>query len=128
MTRRSIYIKGFAHSNPIPAACQIGDLLVSVIITGVDPGSGKMPSTMDEQCAFMFQHIRAVVEAGGCNIQDIAKITIWLADRSDRRAVNHEWLSMFPDPDDRPARQTMETKLNDGKLVQCDFLAARQTR
>jgi hypothetical protein len=35
---------------------------------------------------------------------------------------------MFPDPASRPARQVMETSMEPGVLIQCDFLAVVQDR
>lgn len=58
---------------------------------------------------------------GGCD--DIVKLTFWLADPRDREALNREWLAMFPDPANRPARQVMAAQLDGGSLVQCDLLA-----
>ena len=39
--RRSIYLDGFGHKNPIPAACMIDGLLMTGIIYGQDPETGK---------------------------------------------------------------------------------------
>ena len=44
--RQSIYIEGFAHKNPIPAACRLGNMLMTAIITGMDPATGKVASTL----------------------------------------------------------------------------------
>ena len=121
--RTSIYIDGFAHTNPIPVAARVGGLVYSSLITGRDPATGRQPDTLDQQATFMFQHLRAVVAASGARLDDIIKVTLWLKDRSDRDAVNREWLEMFPDPDDRPARQAHAADLADGVLVQCDFVA-----
>ena len=71
----------------------------------------------------MFAHVRSIVEAGGGTIDDILKITVWMKDRALREPVNREWLRMYPDPHNRPARQAMDADLSCGKLVQCDFIA-----
>ena len=66
MTRRkSIHIGEFKHANPIPNACRIGNLLMSGVILGRDPATGKMPEKIEDQCANMFGHMKAIVEAGG---------------------------------------------------------------
>jgi len=122
--RRSIYVEAFGHKNPIPAACRVGNLLMSGIVYGLDPETGKVALDIDAQCALMFRHIRTIVEAGGGTVDDIVKITIWLQDRSQREPVNREWLKMFPDSQDRPARQAMQAELTGGMLVQCDFVAS----
>lgn len=121
--RQSIYLAEFGHQNPIPVACRIGDTLMSGIVYGLDPSTGKVAETLDQQCALMFRHVRTVVEAGGGTTDDIVKMTIWLKDRSQRAPVNREWEAMFPDPADRPARQAMAADLTGGMLVQCDFVA-----
>lgn len=121
--RQSIYVDAFGHKNPIPAACRIGDMLMSGIVYGLDPATGQVAPTLDAQCALMFEHIRTIVEAGGGTTDDILKITVWLQDRSQREPVNREWLKMFPDAANRPARQAMQAELTGGMLVQCDFVA-----
>lgn len=124
MTRRqSIYVEGYSHANPIPAACRLGDLVVSGIVYGLDPATGKVAPTLEEQCALMFLHVRRIMEAAGGSTDDIVKMTVWMADRSQRQALNAEWLKMFPDPETRPARQTMAGILGNGMLIQCDFMA-----
>lgn len=121
--RQSIYVEGFGHKNPIPAGCRLGPVLMSGIVYGLDPATGKPAPTLDEQCALMFRHIRAIMAEAGGSTDDIVKVTVWLADRSQREPLNREWLAMFPDPATRPARQAMAAELDGGKLIQCDFVA-----
>jgi 2-iminobutanoate/2-iminopropanoate deaminase len=124
MTRRkSIDIDGFKHANPIPNACRIGNLLMSGVILGRDGATGAMSERIEQQCATMFAHVKAIVEAGGGTTDDIIKMTVWLKDRSQRAAVNVEWLKMFPDEHSRPARHALQMEMEGGALVQCDFTA-----
>ncbi|WP_022882242.1 RidA family protein [Gryllotalpicola ginsengisoli] len=121
--RISVYTEGFAHANPVPAACRIGPFLFSGVITGRDQRDRSLPPTLDEQCALMFQAIRSVAEAGGGTVDDIVKVTVWLADLGDRAALNREWTAMFPDPQDRPTRHALAGSLEAGKLIECEFVA-----
>lgn len=122
--RTSIYLDAFGHANPIPVACRVGNILTSGIVYGLDPATGKVAPTLEEQCAFMFKHMRAIVEAGGGTVDDIVKVTVWMVDRSQRAPLNAEWLAMFPDAEDRPARQAIQAEaLGAGMLIQLDFLA-----
>jgi len=123
MTQHSIYLEGFGHKNPIPAACRIGKLLYSGSIQGVDPTRGTYPETLERQCEWMFDHVRRIVEAGGGSLAHIVKMTVWMRDRSQRAALNAVWLRTFPDPQHRPARHTMQSDLDGGKLIECDFVA-----
>jgi len=121
--RKSIYVAGFSHKNPIPNACRIGNLLVSGVISGVDPATGEVPEAIEAQCANMFAHMKSTIEAAGGTIDDIIKMTVYLKDRSQRQPVNVEWLKMFPDEKSRPARHAQQANLEGKSLVQCDFMA-----
>jgi 2-iminobutanoate/2-iminopropanoate deaminase len=124
MTRRkSIYLAGFKHKNPIPNACVIDGLLMSGVILGTDPVTGDMPATIEAQCANMFGHVRATLTAAGGSSADILKMTVWLKDVSQRQAVNDEWIKLFPDHDDRPARHAQSLTAEGPSLVQCDVIA-----
>ena len=123
MTRRSIYVEGFGHKNPIPAACRIGAMVYSGSIQGSDPATGQYGETLEEQSRLMFEQVRRIVEAAGGGVGDIVKMTVWMKDRTRRAALNGPWLEMFPDPQSRPARHTMNADLDGGKLVECEFVA-----
>jgi 2-iminobutanoate/2-iminopropanoate deaminase len=123
MTRRkSIHIGEFKHVNPIPNASRIGNLVMSGVILGRD-AKGAMPPRIEDQCANMFAHMKAIVEAAGGTTGDIIKMTVWLQDRSQRGPLNAEWVKMFPDEHSRPARHALPMDMDGGALVQCDFTA-----
>ena len=63
--RESIYLTGFAHKNPVPAACRIGGYLASGVLTGRDPESHEMPSGLDAQVTNIFAHVRELMHAAG---------------------------------------------------------------
>lgn len=123
MKRTSIYIDGFSHKNPIPAACRIGAMVHTGSILGTHTETGHYGKTLEEQCALMFASIDRIVRAAGGTPEDIIKITVWMKDRALRQAVNTEWLKMFPDPRSRPARHTMDAPLDGEKLIECSFVA-----
>jgi enamine deaminase RidA (YjgF/YER057c/UK114 family) len=124
MSRRtSIEIPGFAHANPVPVAARIAGLLVSGVLTGRDPATRTMPPDLDTQVAHVFARVRELLEAAGGSVDDVLKLTFWVAEYRDRDAINREWEAMFPDPADRPARQVMAAHLDGGSLVHCDVMA-----
>jgi len=122
MPRHSIYVDEIAHRSPIPNASRIGNIIMSGLIRGHDPATGKLAPTLEQQCAFMFQHLRQAVEAGGATVDDIIKVTVWMKELT-RKPINDEWVKMFPDPASRPARQVIEVPMEPGVLIQCDFVA-----
>lgn len=125
MSRRTtLHVEGFSHANPIPAAARVGPLLMSGLINGTDPATGKLADGLEAQCACMFQQIRNVLAAAGGSTDDLVRLTVWLKDRSQREPLNQQWLNMFPDPDNRPARISLEASgLTAGILVQCELTA-----
>src|SRR5271157_4868199 len=106
--RQSVNFPGFAHQNPIPNASRIGNVMMSSVISGVDPGTRNMPPELARQVANIFIHIRNAVEAAGGTPDDIIKINFWMKDpATGRPALNDEWVKMFPDAASRPARHTL---------------------
>jgi 2-iminobutanoate/2-iminopropanoate deaminase len=122
--RKSVEFPGFKHQNPIPGASRVGNLMMSSVISGVDPGTRNMPPTLEGQVANVFKHIRACVEAAGGTVDDIIKVTFWMKQPSTgRAALNGEWEKMFPDPNSRPARHTQVLGGDSPGQVTCDVIA-----
>lgn len=121
--RRVIEVPGLEHANPIPTATRIGDLVFSGGIFGVDAATGEVPEDLPSQVEHLFANVARVVEAAGGTLDDVAKLTVWLADPGDRRALNDAWVRTFPDPADRPVRHTTGADLPPPRLVQCELVA-----
>lgn len=121
MTVQSIHV-GRKHQNPIPNAARIGPLVMSSVIIGNDPETNEMPADLATQCANMFRNIRLLARAAGGSVDDIIKLTVWLADPDDRAALNKEWLEMYPDPARRPARHTLKHIGNPEHLILSEFV------
>jgi 2-iminobutanoate/2-iminopropanoate deaminase len=126
--RKSINGSRARHENPIPNASRVGDIVMSSVIGGTRPGTRELPTSLDEQVANVFAHIRHDIEAAGGSVDDIIKITFWVKDPvSQRAAINTEWVKMFPDPESRPARHTLALPPDNRALVQADFIAVLGT-
>ena len=121
--RRVLEVPGVAHDAPIPMGVRMGNLVVSSGIAGKDPETGEMPADPARQAQLMFQHVRTLMEGAGGSPADIAHVTVYVKDLAYRDHVNREWLAMFPDEHDRPARHTLVWDLRAGMLVQCEILA-----
>jgi len=121
--RRVIHLPGVEHKAPIPAGVRIGDLLFSSAINGRDPSSGTYPSDARDQVRLAFENMAALVRAGGGDVGDIARVTVFLRNRDDRKHVDEEWLRMFPDPEDRPARHAVPLERAGAALVQLEIVA-----
>ena len=120
---RSIHLPGISHKAPIPSAALVGNLLMSSAISGKDPETGEHGADAATQVKHAFATMRSLVEAAGGTTADIAKVTVFLRDRADRAYVDEEWLAMFPDPDDRPARHAVALEREGKSLVQIEVVA-----
>jgi 2-iminobutanoate/2-iminopropanoate deaminase len=124
MTRSSINIEGIHHAGlPIPQASRVGPLLITGGINGMDRTTGEIPAELETQVALIFDNIRSLVELGGGTIEDIAKVTFHTTDKSCRPLIDAHWSKMFPNPESRPARHTLNTTLNGPMLIQAEFIA-----
>lgn len=124
MSRRTITVPGLDHgAQPIPLAVVVGGLLVTGGISGKDPATGAVPDDPAAEVAQAFRNLEAVLDAAGCAPEQVAKVTVFVADRDVRGYVNPEWTRLFPDPDDRPARHTLVQPLS-GMRIQLECLAA----
>ena len=63
--RQSINGSRARHENPIPNACRIGNIVMSSVIGGSNPGTRELPTTLEQQVANVFSYIRHDVEAAG---------------------------------------------------------------
>ncbi|MFN0074522.1 MAG: RidA family protein [Chloroflexota bacterium] len=111
------------HTNPIPTAVKLGNMIFSSALIGQDPKTHQLPDDPESQVANVFHAVRRVMEEVGGSVADIGKMTVYLHDMRFRDLVNREWLAMFPDENDRPVRQTMRGDLTRGMLIQVEFIA-----
>lgn len=122
--RKSINFPGFSHQNPIPNASRVGNIVMSSVIGGSNPGTRELPPTLEAQVANLFGYIRAAVEAAGGTPDNIVKVDFFVKDpASQREALNAEWVKMFPDANARPARHTQPLPGDSRALVQASFVA-----
>lgn len=111
------------HSNPIPAAVKIGNMVFSSPIGGQDPDTGTSHTEPEKQVEQAFLNMRRIIEAAGGTTDDIARVTVYLKDLQYRELVNKEWLKMFPDEHNRPARHSIKADLPGTAVLQLEMIA-----
>lgn len=121
--REVIHIEGSEHDNPIPTAVKIGNQVYTSAIIGSDPKTGEVPEDVDEEVANLFHYMKEIMRAAGGTTDDIAHLSVSMTDRKYKANVNKEWVKMFPDPNDRPARHTTEKSLKKGLRIQIEMTA-----
>ncbi len=123
MSQKPINVKGLEHSGGVPSACRVGPIVATSVIMGRDPITGKMPPDAEGQARNAFRNLRSILVAGGLDLDDVVKLTIYVADNADRDTIFKYWNESWPDAARRPARRTLEIPLRNGWLVQLEALA-----
>ncbi len=98
-------------------------MVFSGVIYGRDPQTRQVPDDLDGQCALMFAHIKTLIEDAGGTLDNIARLTLLMADRNERETQEPPLDPLFPDPASRPARYAIDAKLSGNIRIQCDFIA-----
>ena len=104
-------IEGHGHHDPIPMGARIGDLYCSSGVSGVDTEGPDKLEPVEGVAGQSYHGLRNVVslaQNGGGSADCIGLITVLIQDYADLPAIDAEWTAMFPDPNDRPARQIMK--------------------
>lgn len=83
-------------------AVKVGDTVYLSGQIGLDPASMQMVEGVDAQIHQVFKNLRAVCEAAGGSLSDIAKINIFLTDLGNFAKVNEIMAQYFSQP--YPAR------------------------
>lgn len=100
-------------------AIKIGDTVHLSGQIGLDPASMQMVDGIENQIHQVFRNLRAVSEAAGGGLADMAKLNIFLTDLSHFAKVNEIMAQYFNQP--YPARAAVGVaSLPRGALVEAD--------
>jgi len=121
--RRVIEVPGLSHGAPIPMGAVVGNIVFSSAISGRDSVTNKLPEDPDRQAELLFRNIRTFMERAGGTTDDIGHMTVYLKEEKYRESINKEWVKMFSDEHNRPARHAVEAKLRGEVLFQVEIIA-----
>lgn len=89
---------------------------------GVNPKTGEVAPSIEEQTTQVMENLKAVIEASGSDISHVVKTTIYLTNMGDYAKVNEIYGKYFPEV--KPARATIGVKnLPREVLVEIDAVA-----
>jgi 2-iminobutanoate/2-iminopropanoate deaminase len=95
-----------AAIGPYSQAIRVGDTVYLSGQIGLDPTTGNLREGIDAQARQVFANLKAVAAAAGGTLDDVAKLTLLLADMADFAKVNEIMASFFTKP--YPARATYQ--------------------
>lgn len=99
----------------------------AVFISGqipLDPTTGKMPETLQEQAHRSLQNVQAILNAAGLTMDNVVKTTCFLSDLKDFSAFNDIYAQYFTN--EPPARSAVEVSaLPKGAKLEVEVIAVR---
>ncbi len=125
MSNRIIQSKNApAAIGPYSQAIMAGGLLYTSGQLGLDPDTGALPETIEEQTKQSLKNIQAILEEAGLQKTDVIKTVVFLKNMSDFAVVNGIYADFFGEH--KPARSCVEvTQLPKGGLVEIEVVASR---
>ena len=85
--RESIHIPGVQHSQPIPFASKVGNMLFTGAIMGTDASTGKVPEGAEEQVKNCFTNLKTTLDTAGFSPEDIGFMSVYLKSNDVRQHV-----------------------------------------
>ncbi len=73
---------------------------------GIDPVTGNLAKTFEEQTLFVFQHLQNILAAANMTFHHVVKVTVFLKDMKDFTAMNEIYKRYFSEP--FPAREAVQ--------------------
>lgn len=100
-----------------------GDLVYTSGQVAFDSAGVLVPGGIEEQTRQVLDNLERSLAVGGCELDDVVKVTAFLADLADFEAFNRVYAERFAAP--YPARSTIGVRLADGLLVEVEAVARR---
>ena len=100
-------------------AVKMGDTVYLSGQIGLDPATMQLVEGIEAQITRVFENLKAVAEAAGGSLADVAKLSIYLTDLGDFARVNATMATYFSEP--YPARAAVGVAaLPRGALIEVD--------
>jgi len=88
----------------------------------INPVTGEVPGSIEEQTIQVLDNLKAIIEAAGSNLENVVKCTVYLQNMNDFSVMNQIYATYFTA--NQPARATVEvSKMAKNALVEIDAIA-----
>ncbi len=110
---------------PYSQAVQSGDFVFTSGQIGIDPATGNLSATTEEQTVRIMENLRAILQQSGLGLGDVVQTRIYLTNMSDWTTVNGIYGSYFKDG--YPARVTVQVSgLPKGAKIEIEMVAQKR--
>lgn len=116
--------KSPAAIGPYSQAIDLGNVVYTSGQIPVNPETGEIPATIQEQTTQALQNAKAVLEAAGLSMNNVVKTLVFLSDLGEFAAMNEVYASFFQQP--YPARSCVQVAaIPKGAKVEIECIAVR---
>ncbi|MBQ8837595.1 MAG: RidA family protein [Clostridia bacterium] len=116
--------KAPAAIGPYSQALDTGNMLFISGQIPIDPATGTMPETVEEQAKQVLTNIKNILAEAGLTMNDVVKTSVFLSDLGDFAKVNEVYASFFAEP--YPARSCVQVAaIPKGAKVEIETIAVK---
>ena len=98
--------KAPAAIGPYSQAIETDGFVFTSGVIPVNPATGEIPVTVEEQANQAFSNLRNLIEASGNSISPVIKTTVFIKEMNDFGKINEIYAQFFSEP--FPARSCVE--------------------
>lgn len=102
MRKEVIPVPGETPAKHTSRIVRFGNLIFIAGITGRNFASKEMPADITGQTRQTLENIKLYLEAAGTSLENVLKMTCYLADLADKKAFDDVYINYFPE--NPPAR------------------------
>jgi 2-iminobutanoate/2-iminopropanoate deaminase len=124
MPRQALQPEGMAKPRPPYSPVVIsGDMVYTAGQVAYEATGALVEGGIEEQTRRVLENVRTCLEAAGCTLDDVVKVTAFLVDLGEVAGYNDVYCEFFDEP--YPARSTVQAGLAPGVLVEIEAVARR---
>ena len=113
-----------AAIGPYSQAIEVGGMIYTSGVIGVDPKTGEAGVTIEEQTRQVFENLRGLLADAGSSLEQAVKTTVFIKNMDDFGKVNDIYASYFTG--DFPARSCVEVaRLPKDLLIEVEVIALK---
>lgn len=124
MIKRISTDKAPAAIGPYSQALDTGNMLFISGQIPINPATGTMPESVEEQAKQVLTNITNILAEAGLTMANVVKTSVFLSDLNDFAAVNEVYASFFAEP--YPARSCVQVAaIPKGAKVEIETIAVK---
>jgi 2-iminobutanoate/2-iminopropanoate deaminase len=113
-----------AAIGPYSQAIDTGNMLFVSGQLGIDPKTGELPASFEDQAYNVMSNLKAILSKAGYGFNRVVKTSVFLEDLSNFAKINEIYGACFPDP--KPARSCVQAAaLPRGGKVEIELIAVK---